>query len=115
MAVDDHVMQKILENRIHDSLVSETKGDDVGKLISFGNLLDREITSLVLPTTSVHLILSRAKEIVFLEPEFFVLFLKSPPPQKKKQEKFFFWWCVVISNNINDGDKRIFTRQYKQK
>ena len=61
MAVDDRVQQKILENRIHDSLVSETKGGDVGKLISFGNLLDREITCLVLPTTSVHLILSRAK------------------------------------------------------
>ena len=41
---------------------------DVGKLISLGNVLDREITCLVSPTTSVHLILSHAKEILCLEP-----------------------------------------------
>ena len=47
MHIDDCVMQKILENRIHDSLVPETKGGDVGKLICFGNLLDWEITCSV--------------------------------------------------------------------
>ena len=47
MAVDDHVVQKNLENRIQNSLFPETKDRDVGKLISFGNLLDREITCLV--------------------------------------------------------------------
>ena len=26
MAIDDHMVQKILENRIHDSLIPETKG-----------------------------------------------------------------------------------------
>ena len=51
MAIDDHAGQNILENRFHDSLIPETKGCDVRKLNSFGNLSDREITCLVLPTT----------------------------------------------------------------
>ena len=51
-------VQKFQKNRIHDSLISET---DVGKLIGFRNLLDEEITCLVSPTMSAHLILSRAK------------------------------------------------------
>ena len=34
---------------------------EVGKLISFKTLLDRDITCLVTATTSVHLILSRTK------------------------------------------------------
>ena len=41
-------------------LVLETKMADVGKLISHGNLLVRKVTWLVLTTTSVTLILSRA-------------------------------------------------------
>ena len=41
-------------------LVPETKMANVGKLISFGNLLDRKVTWLVLTTTSATLILSRA-------------------------------------------------------
>ena len=53
--------QKIRENRIHDKLVPETKGGDVGKLFSFGNLLEREIMCLVFPTTSTLLILSHTK------------------------------------------------------
>ena len=40
-------------------LVPETKIADVGKLISFGNLLVRKITWFVLITTSATLILSR--------------------------------------------------------
>ena len=35
---------------------------NVGKLISYKNRLDKEITCLVLPTASVHLILSRANK-----------------------------------------------------
>ena len=58
MANDDHVVQKFQEYRIHDSLVPKTKSGDVGKLISFKNLLDREIMCLAFQTTSVHLILS---------------------------------------------------------
>ena len=56
MTINDHVGQKILENRIYNSLVPETKGGDIGKVISFGNLLDREITCFFFPITSVHLI-----------------------------------------------------------
>ena len=41
-------------------LVPKTKIADVGKLISLGNLLVREVTCLVLTTTSSTLILSRA-------------------------------------------------------
>ena len=41
-------------------LVPETKMTDVGKLISFGNLLVRKVTWLLLTTTSATLILSRA-------------------------------------------------------
>ena len=63
MAVDDRVMQKNLKNRIHDSLVPhpQKNGGDVGKSISFGNLLDRAIMGLVFPSTFAPLILSRAK------------------------------------------------------
>ena len=61
MDVDGRIVQKILENRIHDSLVPKTKSGGVSILINFGNLLDREITCLVFPTTSAHLILSSAK------------------------------------------------------
>ena len=42
-------------------LFPKQKVVDIGKLTSFGNLLDREITCLVFPTTSAHFILSRVK------------------------------------------------------
>ena len=45
-----------------DSLVPETKMMDIGKLISFGNLLVRKVTWLMLSTTSTPLILPHTFE-----------------------------------------------------
>ena len=46
------VIQKILENRILIHLFPKQKVVDVGKLISFRNLLVREVKWFVLQTTS---------------------------------------------------------------
>ena len=55
------VIQKNLENRILIYLSPEQKVMDVGKLISFGDLLVWEVTWFVHLTTSASLILPRTK------------------------------------------------------
>ena len=62
MAVDGSVVQKYSRKIgfiIH--LFQKQNVMEIGKLISLGNLMDREITCLVSPTMSAHLILSCAK------------------------------------------------------
>ena len=64
MAVDGRLVQKNskkIRSMIH--LFPKQMVVDVGKLVIFGNLSDREITCLVYPTTSAHLTWSHAFEV----------------------------------------------------
>ena len=61
MAVDDRVEKEFKKIGVMIHLFPKQKVADIGKLISFRNLLVWEITCLVTPTTSTRLTLYHAK------------------------------------------------------